>query len=291
MNTTTLDALHDEILSNPKDDTVRMIWADAHDEMQGEQTERGEFVRLQIELAQMGNPHRKMQCGSFEFKGGDLFVVDDSGIDEETGEEFQVGDRVDLEVFFRDKKRNRFVHGLLITKKENETNDDSFLFHLRRDEKSGKFPQKKWERLKEREKELLNEHQHLWLIPLLIEVLHTDGKMNDDRMFRWEWTRGFISSVTLTGEDWLRHSRPIAGLVPIEEVILTSLPEWDYVDSDQQIVYFPQMRDYGYDHRDYNLLDLTDLSDENGNDLTIKPLLNLYWPTIDFKFQLREEQQ
>ena len=45
-----------------------------------------------------------------------------------------------------------------------------------------------------------------------------------DRLFSWDWARGFIHSITCTASDWLKHADAITAEHPVREVRLTTWP-------------------------------------------------------------------
>ncbi len=71
--------------------------------------------------------------------------------------------------------------------------------------------------LRRREREL-SEDATGW--PILTGVLF----MNAD----WRISRGFISGVTCTAEDWIAHAEAILAVQPVREVTLTTWPGSEY---------------------------------------------------------------
>jgi uncharacterized protein (TIGR02996 family) len=90
------------------------------------------------------------------------------------------------------------------------------------------------ELLKRRERELLATHGALWSAELADMFCGThngtihphhhgyEGCMDGAQ---WKWRRGFVSAVTCTAADFLRHADAMTASQPIEEVTLTTMPE------------------------------------------------------------------
>lgn len=90
----------------------------------------------------------------------------------------------------------------------------------------------RWCVLRARERELLKAipvpgrlltNETVWIADLILPVMG-DGQPNDGRVFRWDWSRGFVSAITCTAHDWLRHADAITAATPLERVMLTTWP-------------------------------------------------------------------
>lgn len=190
------------------------IIADAYEDA-GE-VERAEFIRVQCRLDEIGpewkddGPRQGLpvQCRNI---GGREYLL-------ECYERPPVGARVDVEVT-RWKKKDKLIPGLRVISVKQHPTDGDWLVNAVRDEYSGKS-YKQVQALRERELELLESDGRHWSKPLAllwwpkrtnplyaIEYGHS-GCIHPSRVgeeVRWKWTRGFVSSLTLSAEDWLAH--------------------------------------------------------------------------------------
>lgn len=172
------------ILERPEDDTPRLVYADWL--VDNGQPERGEFVRVQLELAKLGPPHVVMTepCHPDRRYGPDYFTL--TGGEDAGGSKLimqvEVGSRVDIlhPIGIRSNKRLKPMHGLRVQK----ITDDEVI--LARDAKSGPWP---GEELRRRE-------QYLWPISTQFDI---------DTMTNWplDVTRGFVSGIVCTSDAFL----------------------------------------------------------------------------------------
>lgn len=118
--------------------------------------------------------------------------------------------------------------------------------------------------LRRREREILAGHD--WLPVLLPLPIVT----------RWvrffSTSRGFVSAIALSAEDWLKYADALTSATPLEKVTLTTVPPWGYVDSDMLIAYL-------LDVEPHTELDVFEVPD--GADI-IKALLEKRWNGIKF---------
>lgn len=107
----------------------------------------------------------------------------------------------------------------------------------------------RFERLRQRERELLGRHGRKWFDPIAKRLLppeYFDGRYGEDARAvvrtddwrnwieyhvgelnsgpRWKIARGFVSAVTLSWEDWAAHADAILLAAPVVEVRLTNWP-------------------------------------------------------------------
>lgn len=138
----TMEQLYRGVLADPYDDGLRLVWADAAQDMGHDG--RAEFVRKQIELSQIGPTPRVIDT-HLRTAGPDYYWADT-----ETEFEFhglKVGDRVTV----RDRgplnkkidREFRMIHNLLVMKVEPDSLDgDEIRLSLKRDDYSKAYPKK-----------------------------------------------------------------------------------------------------------------------------------------------------
>jgi uncharacterized protein (TIGR02996 family) len=83
----------------------------------------------------------------------------------------------------------------------------------------------KREALQRRERELLGRHEGQWL-DWLKGVWGAEWIPTRD--ITVSWRRGFVAAITLCAEAWLQHADALLKTAPLEEVTLTTWPEWVY---------------------------------------------------------------
>lgn len=189
------------ILDAPGDNNLRLVaadWLSDHDE-----DGCAQFIRVQVELAQIGKPHRKTSGRARDHKGSGYYAITDTTYDHELDESWSVGERVDLEVFKRvvnpdkpDEKMfdSKMVYGLLIEKISTEKDAmGDYLVHLQRDKQSKPYPARRVKELKEQEEKLCKN---------LNQWAGNDFPLYGLR-YSWKWTRGFISEVSCYLEQWV----------------------------------------------------------------------------------------
>lgn len=216
------------ICSKPLDDTPRLVYADWLDD-HGE-PERAEFIRVQVELAKLGPPRKRLGMGI----GGPAWLRPvGPGVYTWMGDDdvaVEVGERVDVVVhpvaFKGRKKGKRLAHGLVITRVE-DRGSDGVHFVARKDEGS-----KPWagEPLRRRERELFRlrcpdaPERYLvgtWLLGGRVWTYGGDGEPLSDSLwyptapdgatpYRVEIARGFVSQITCPADVWLRQAEKIA---------------------------------------------------------------------------------
>ena len=204
------------VLAEPGDDLPRLAFADCID---GEEPERAEFVRVQVELARIApEPKRLGSDGAApwaemtEPAGPDYFVFHDA-----FGQGVRVGDRVDVKGRRRGDKNPRVFHGRLVRRVE-DRGSDGIRYVVVRD--AGSVP---WsgKELKQRQTELFAAHGADWF--------GRDGCLTppNDRERAAGGTflvvrRGFIAAVHLPVAGFTREfARRLFNRHPVEAVTLT----------------------------------------------------------------------
>lgn len=238
MITTDLDALYKAILQHPAEDTPRLMFADALEET-GDPASlvRAEFIRTQMELHLLGEPH-KFVSGMMRDRGPDYFevVADyDCGIG--------VGDRVDVVEWSagRGKKREHTRDGLLVMK---VLPDDPVLgtviLSLKRDENSVPYPEKKASQLTEKCNKMIERNWQAWVscpFPIAVGTMlsvspsHSMGvclRCGSGRPSHWMFRRGFISFIQCEWNhwrDWGDWGDKLMTYEPITTVEFMDMPE------------------------------------------------------------------
>lgn len=193
-------------------------------------TERAEFIRVQVELAELGKPHIIVtEPCILESRYGPNYFTLTGGEETTNGRlifEAQVGRRVDV-MKPKYTKNKKPVYGLRIHK----ISDDEII--VVKDAKS-----QPWggEKLQDRSHELLHLHGERWAMEELHRPCRTHDLVNT---FRFVWSRGFIGRVECTTETLMgRHGGSVGGQgleyldspgiakalgenVPVTEVVLT----------------------------------------------------------------------
>lgn len=81
-----------------------------------------------------------------------------------------------------------------------------------------------YERLKRRERKLLDGPRPAIYQPEVVWFNGGDGTETWKILFRPTWRRGFVEAVTCSGGDWLAHADALLSQQPIREVTLLSAP-------------------------------------------------------------------
>lgn len=195
------------ICAEPAADTPRLVFADWLEE-RGE-GKRAEFIRVQIALAGMGPPHKQTQWSEeptaltphgdkhYSFTG----YVEDG---------FQVGDRIDLLVH-RGIKKPKLVHGFRVYRIEPYVESYASReldVYIRLDSESGPW---KGAELRRRERKLFTwGNIEKWVTHKYV-LRHTTSSEEFDRLHKDGisaalFSRGFISHMTCSSEDFLKHA-------------------------------------------------------------------------------------
>lgn len=161
------------IRDNPEADDPRLQYADWLDD--NGQCERGEFVRVQVALANIPEPPPEPSVG-----------MRSSVVNQQLG---------------------------LLMKWKSEWNATYY-------------------KLKARERELIDDGKTMWPDAVRLAGLITEHRsysvqgvrLDEDRWIEWGWSRGFVSRVTCTWEDWFKNGDAILAAEPVEVVTLTTLP-------------------------------------------------------------------
>lgn len=187
-------ALLTAIIANRADDTPRLVFADyLENDASPLQPERGEFIRVQCELAIRekskgpprivvdGRPQKCKKCRGWYGKLG------------RCGCEY--GDR-------RKANQERLIN-----------------------ERAGWLAET--DELRRREWELLEAHELEWMVSPLDELVAAniaDVVVNRASLNAPGWSRGFVSHITCSWSDWRTHADAILARQPIERVKLTDRP-------------------------------------------------------------------
>lgn len=188
-----------EICANRDDDTVRLAYADWLEE--NGDGDRAAFIRLQVELAGLGDPPARFVRTPMSPAGPSYWTFD---ADEVTA---KAGQRVDVERDLalcrrreRGDKRFKWYRGLVVTRVEDGDANRPVRYTVKRDELSARWP---GYALRRTCRELLRNNEPVWLNQILI-CLFAGQTGNERRIFRYEWRRGFLDSVTISFDDWCR---------------------------------------------------------------------------------------
>jgi uncharacterized protein (TIGR02996 family) len=196
------------IIDRPDDDLPRLVAADWLDE-HGD-PERAEFVRVQCELAKLPPAHVEVteRCVLERRYGPDYYALT-GGEGTQNGPvimRVKVGDRVD--VLRPTNNKGKPMYGLRVHR---ITDDEVILVN---DAKSGPWA---GQALRRREGELLTDGRWLdWAGPL--PQLAGYAWPNFDGPWHWDFTRGFVSAVTLSWADWVRHAAALLAAAPLRRV-------------------------------------------------------------------------
>lgn len=264
---TVADGLLADILAHPEDDTPRLILADWLDE-HGE-AERGEFIRVQCELAK---PRYRQWCNGKAFTSGSPADL------ARQIEEYRYANE------YLDRRLGIFGTSAI----EVLPPGCAFVAHefdkpcyrtARPTAISCRYCQ-----FKEHEGELLTENYGLqWAMADLEGAgWFTSGQI----VHPWTWRRGFIEAVSLPAADWLARADRVTAGVPIREVRLTTWPDWQLVRFRPDKGYnLHQLRDGG---------EVVSFEDDGGwtaddppggiVQRTTRRLFKADWPRITFTF-------
>jgi uncharacterized protein (TIGR02996 family) len=210
------------IIERPDDDLPRLVMADFLDE-RGDP--RGEFIRLQVELAKLPPAHVKVteRCVLVRRYGPDYYALT-GGEGTQDGPvimRVKVGDRVD--VLRPTSNKGKPMYGLRVHK---ITDDEVILVN---DAKSGPWA---GQALRRRERRF-GVRAQCW-VPQLAGWNTFQGDepgviIWTERGWRFTFTRGFVSAVTLSWADWSRHAAALLAACPLTGkdslVRLTTWPE------------------------------------------------------------------
>lgn len=217
--TTQQDFMRD-IIANPADDMPRLVYADWL--FDHGQPERGEFIRLQIELTNLGKPRQfydDVSSFSYYRNEGQCEVIHRKG-------PIPIpGDRVDLHLRKPYRVKNSKLHwpGVLVTSGGLRTgygaNTVFLVLEFTCDEQSRPWP---GFALQERERELLRVHGNHWLEMLYPLGGRTWSDPDEfEPIFNEQWHRGFVSSLSCMWADWKKDGPCIVQKTPIDKVRLT----------------------------------------------------------------------
>ncbi len=217
---TNLESLHRAILLDPADDSIRLCYAD---ELEAAGDPRAEFVRVQMELAEIGPPPKRVKAVIRAMKDGNGIEV---SADPSNTDRLEIGDRVDVRGWApRAGLNSERLYGLLVV----EESPQPWVWYMRRDEKSKKYPKERVAHLHGREQGLLLQHWQEWAPDLSCHrelkqessysiAYAFDGKsLTGEFQFR----RGFVESIRLTQADFLKHAGAIFHSQPVTEVVLS----------------------------------------------------------------------
>jgi len=198
---TTQDALLRSILTSPQDDTPRLVYADWLEE-NGDGA-RSEFVRVQVELARLGPPHKVLEGRTYLTKRGPrCWTI--ACEDHATEHGLEDGDRVDVNLNTPNKRPR---YGLRFA----DRNDEGVLYE--------DADSKPWagEELRRRERELWHQLPTCkafvpWATgctPTNVPATERFGCLfsfvNKDGGGLATVSRGFIDVIQCNWSDWLQH--------------------------------------------------------------------------------------
>lgn len=285
--TDTLTTLYKNIIANPADDTVRLIFADALAEMDREPyLTRATFIRKQVELATIG-PRPKVfnadlsGCGPNRYR----FITAEG--------ECKVGKRVTIESRAPNAKP-RMRHGLLVTQIDVEDGMD--LVMVKEDEYSQPYPSKRAKQLEKECYDLLFSGigtfdpsqyffwglsvPHLWAAFYIHDscaVAIGIMKDNADRplippVHLW-WRRGFVSAVRSSWYAWRALGDYLVEHSPLCSVALEMIPPFDLEERESATKLFVGASIAG------KLVECEVVGDHD--DIVVeRHLIKLRWPTI-----------
>ncbi len=192
------------ILAEPREDTVRLVFADWLEE-HGNQSERrlAEFIRAQVELARWGAYPRRHGHGVLVRHGEGYY--DCTSMTDNYGRKYAVGDRVDYQsLIYGPNKDSILRRGLLVT----QVDDVKGRTILKRDPYSKKYPVA----LREREQHILHDG-----LPWITDGVggryffspEGTGFWLGQHCFHAVWRRGFVDEIRCGGGSWLTDATTI----------------------------------------------------------------------------------
>ena len=104
--------------------------------------------------------------------------------------------------------------------------------------------------------------------------VRSGARYDPEPLMKGVFVRGFVGTVELSWSNWLRHRNEICKSQPVTTVMLTDQPQWEYVDSDQQIaILFPHFAGV-------KSFDVDEICPQGS--LIPKALCEAQWPGIKF---------
>lgn len=244
----TLADIYRAIITNPEEDTPRLMFADACQEVDGPPkaiVDWGRLIKMQFELERIGPQRTKVLVSHVVARGGSDYCQFHVG--EESG--VKPGDRVDvetmppsrlLEVHKQDSDPKRY-YGLKITRVQLYDADGLLLITAKRDEESVKYPQEQVDYLNGKTAGIILNHREKW-IP---DELHYHLVVNDYdcEIYRMilgqsvteqgiaqkpqeivQFVKGFPSKIAKDWNWWRDFGDTVIQLLPVSRVELLSVP-------------------------------------------------------------------
>jgi uncharacterized protein (TIGR02996 family) len=228
------DAFLKDVCDHPEDDAVRLIYADYLDD--NGDTERAEFIRLQVHLGLMDRP-RKGINHYVRYEGGDLFSAYCNRHEALDGV-YRPGDRFDvIPIAYARLSKQPRVRYVVCEKVITPPGDDSFdecQVVFRRDELSKKFSGKVNSDARVRCNALLEKNWREWLAPTVRALYDVPPRdVVDSIDYRRErvregFVRGFLEEIRLRPEQWRHRHAGLRAASPIRVVEFNGWPRMSH---------------------------------------------------------------